>query len=281
MSEDAIQRILQARKAIKAKEFDKAKKLLKGVDHPKAREWLARLEKQSPKRKLGFTEFTLIVVTLAIVLVVLPSFFSGTQQSDVSDTSANSINTEIPPAATATARPLTDPLARYIFTSVSGIERIEGVNSLSVPGRDETQYDFTVRLLDDADMNTTLEAISAATGAYRTENNMLSTITFNVLVVQRNQTENWRYSGSQWFRRAIDGALVTATPYPTRDPNAVVAPVYVPAQNQSNAPSSTSYQCDCSITCPYLSHEEAQFQLNVCGCKRRDADNDGIACEED
>jgi hypothetical protein len=280
MSEDTIQRILQARKAIKAKEYEKAKKLLKGVDHPKAREWLVRLEKQSPKRKVGMTEYALISVAVVVIMCIL-SLIAAQFQPTVDDTNLNPVNTELPPAATATALPLTDPLARHIFATVSGIERIEGVNSLSIPGRDETQYDFTVRLLDNADMNTTLEAISAATGAYRTENNMLSAITFNALVVQGTRAENWRYSGSQWFRRAIDGALVTATPYPTRDPNAVVAPVYVPAQNQSNASSSSSSQCNCSITCPNLTYDEAQFQLNVCGCKRRDADNDGIACEED
>lgn len=41
-----------------------------------------------------------------------------------------------------------------------------------------------------------------------------------------------------------------------------------------------SYTCDCSKTCPEISScAEAQYQLNVCGCKQRDADHDGIACD--
>lgn len=39
------------------------------------------------------------------------------------------------------------------------------------------------------------------------------------------------------------------------------------------------YTCNCSKTCPNLSCDEAQYQLNVCGCSRRDGDNDGIACD--
>lgn len=41
-----------------------------------------------------------------------------------------------------------------------------------------------------------------------------------------------------------------------------------------------TYTCNCSKTCPNMSScEEAQYQLNVCGCKARDADGDGIACD--
>ncbi len=41
-----------------------------------------------------------------------------------------------------------------------------------------------------------------------------------------------------------------------------------------------SYTCDCSKTCGKISScDEAQYQLNVCGCRARDADGDGIACD--
>gem|GEM_PF-5350362 len=40
-----------------------------------------------------------------------------------------------------------------------------------------------------------------------------------------------------------------------------------------------SYKCNCKKTCPNMSCDEAQFQLNSCGCKARDADKDGIACD--
>lgn len=42
------------------------------------------------------------------------------------------------------------------------------------------------------------------------------------------------------------------------------------------------FTCDCSKTCPQISScDEAQFQLNTCGCTVRDADHDGIACDAD
>jgi len=42
------------------------------------------------------------------------------------------------------------------------------------------------------------------------------------------------------------------------------------------------YTCDCSKTCASMSScAEAQYQLNVCGCSRRDGDKDGIACDAD
>jgi micrococcal nuclease len=44
----------------------------------------------------------------------------------------------------------------------------------------------------------------------------------------------------------------------------------------------SSYSCDCSKTCSRMSScAEAQYQLNVCGCSRRDGDKDGIACDAD
>jgi len=43
-----------------------------------------------------------------------------------------------------------------------------------------------------------------------------------------------------------------------------------------------SYVCDCRKTCSQMSScAEAQYQLNICGCKARDADGDGIACDTD
>lgn len=52
----------------------------------------------------------------------------------------------------------------------------------------------------------------------------------------------------------------------------------VPATIQSDG----SYSCNCSKTCPQMSScAEAQYQLNACGCSKRDADHDGIACDAD
>lgn len=41
-----------------------------------------------------------------------------------------------------------------------------------------------------------------------------------------------------------------------------------------------AYACSCSKTCTEMaSCEEAYFQLNTCGCTKRDGDGDGIPCE--
>ena len=42
----------------------------------------------------------------------------------------------------------------------------------------------------------------------------------------------------------------------------------------------SAFTCDCSKTCgAMVSCDEAYFQLNTCGCGRRDGDNDGVPCE--
>lgn len=41
----------------------------------------------------------------------------------------------------------------------------------------------------------------------------------------------------------------------------------------------TSYACNCSLTCSEMYSEEAQYQLNKCGCEDLDLDGDGLACE--
>lgn len=41
-----------------------------------------------------------------------------------------------------------------------------------------------------------------------------------------------------------------------------------------------TYTCDCGKLCSQISTcEEAYFQLNECGCTKRDSDSDGIPCE--
>ena len=61
---------------------------------------------------------------------------------------------------------------------------------------------------------------------------------------------------------------------------ATVTPSVVPSMPTQPAQTSGSYACDCSKTCGQMSScDEAQYQLNVCGCNARDADHDGIACD--
>lgn len=47
------------------------------------------------------------------------------------------------------------------------------------------------------------------------------------------------------------------------------------------ADSGGGYSCNCSKTCTQMSScDEAYYQLNTCGCSRRDGDNDGVPCEK-
>lgn len=103
-------------------------------------------------------------------------------------------------------------------------------------------------------------------------------------------------------KKGLWGAVCNLTPIPI--PRQVTTQTYEPSTDSSiNKPSSSQqsqtttsqtpivqpqdqiggkYTCNCSKTCPQMSScEEAQYQLNVCGCKARDADKDGIACDSD
>ncbi len=61
---------------------------------------------------------------------------------------------------------------------------------------------------------------------------------------------------------------------PTKTPTAIPTQTTIPKSNGN------SYTCDCSKTCEQISScSEAQYQLHSCGCSRRDADHDGIACD--
>ncbi len=83
---------------------------------------------------------------------------------------------------------------------------------------------------------------------------------------------------------------VASTPKPTLKPTAVPtqSPTAIPTikavETQTSAPTTApqtgSFSCNCSKTCPNMtSCEEAQYQLNSCGCSARDADKDGTACD--
>lgn len=62
--------------------------------------------------------------------------------------------------------------------------------------------------------------------------------------------------------------IVTSTNSPTVQKN-------IQAINNTTG----GYTCDCSKTCTKMSCSEAQYQLSVCGCRARDADGDGTACD--
>jgi endonuclease YncB( thermonuclease family) len=59
------------------------------------------------------------------------------------------------------------------------------------------------------------------------------------------------------------------------------APVSQPPAAQPAQPPAPAFTCDCSKSCSAMaSCQEAYFQLQQCGCGKRDGDNDGVPCED-
>ncbi len=85
-----------------------------------------------------------------------------------------------------------------------------------------------------------------------------------------------------WSPNTCNGITTqaVATPKPV-----VTVPIATtpPIQQTQQAPATNTdgaFSCNCSKTCEQISScAEAQYQLNTCGCRQRDADRDGIACD--
>ena len=79
-----------------------------------------------------------------------------------------------------------------------------------------------------------------------------------------------------------DNVCVTPTiPIPTNTPiqEQIFIPIVptTPPQTQNSG----TYVCNCSKLCSQMaSCEEAYYQLNTCGCSKRDGDKDGVPCED-
>lgn len=69
--------------------------------------------------------------------------------------------------------------------------------------------------------------------------------------------------------------LIPTSPPPTQQQSQIYV---VPTQNTSNT---SGFTCSCSKTCDEMSScQEAYYQLNTCGCSKRDSDSDGVPCEK-
>jgi len=94
-----------------------------------------------------------------------------------------------------------------------------------------------------------------------------------------------------WAENTCNGSTElpsqTETPQPSNTNiltvNTNTAPTPVNANTGLNIPPiqpSTNYACSCSKLCEAMSScEEAYYQLNTCGCSKRDGDKDGVPCE--
>ncbi len=77
-----------------------------------------------------------------------------------------------------------------------------------------------------------------------------------------------------------DNACASSTQVPIRTETPKPTMYSSPIILQTKAPSSSGFSCNCSKFCDAMtSCEEAYFQLNECGCTKRDGDYDGVPCE--
>ena len=68
---------------------------------------------------------------------------------------------------------------------------------------------------------------------------------------------------------------------PALDPTTTPTPVVPTTTTTQKTNTPTSYVCSCSKSCAQMSScEEAYYQLNQCGCSKRDGDKDGVPCED-
>jgi len=97
------------------------------------------------------------------------------------------------------------------------------------------------------------------------------------VVVALGRSGDWyliKHNGRDAF--VASWLTYNSPPSPPRAQQPQTAQQQQPAQSQPQP----AYSCNCNKTCPYMSScQEAYFQLNNCGCRKRDGDNDGIPCE--
>lgn len=61
----------EARRLIQAREYDKARKILVNIDHPTAKQWLARIDQISPPQQAGGSGRLVLIVTTVLIAVVV------------------------------------------------------------------------------------------------------------------------------------------------------------------------------------------------------------------
>ena len=120
-------------------------------------------------------------------------------------------------------------------------------------------------------------------GEYMIKEGYANEYTYNTPYKYQNLYKNAEKEAKEqkkglWADDVCDVPVTTSavTTETKKEVNTVITPV-VPVKKESSG-----YACNCSKTCPNMSScAEAQYQLNMCGCSTRDADDDGIACDAD
>jgi hypothetical protein len=161
--------------------------------------------------------------------------------------------------------PTADPTSVHLSTLLADLPHVQAVDfALLNPSTANLQ------IVVDEGHNTRAQAAALRDLTLR-YHPRLTTFTLN-LTDRATLTEwVWRSTSDAWQKTDLT-LIPSRTPLPT---SAMVTITPRPRTPEST----TGFTCDCSKTCSRLTYAEAQFQLNVCGCTRRDADGDGLACE--
>lgn len=149
--------------------------------------------------------------------------------------------------------------------------------SITVAAQDSTTYYVSVRTAN-------VRACSLTTCA------IVAKLPSGTAIQPLEQVEGAKVSGSTiWYRIDVNGkeGYIHASLVTTKAPKASapatgssVQATAVPALISTPAPAAPAFACSCSKTCEAMaSCEEAYYQLNQCGCGKRDSDHDGVPCE--
>lgn len=123
----------------------------------------------------------------------------------------------------------------------------------------------------------------------RTSCNVVTVLNAGTRVEVTGSEQGETVNGSATWRMVLAGgqiAYVHVSLLSQNQPRPTSAPVQQQSQPISTAqplqppPVVPQFSCNCSKTCEQMmSCDEAYFQLNTCGCGRRDGDSDGVPCE--
>jgi hypothetical protein len=303
MSENTKKRMLKARDAIRAKQYDKARKLLEGVNHPTAKKWLVKLDKVAPKKtKIGLFQYVILcVIFVCAALSVLATFMPSTETPAAQPAAtimltSNSVQTSLQPTLAHTVTPsgLQDPLSLSLI-EIEGVEQVVTSNTLYVENNGYLIVTLGIHVSLQRDLGILLESVAEKTTVYAsTFSSEGLTLNIDLTVYSGTNFDRWTYSPDGWSVYERNGIRVTVTPYPTSHPQAQIvqpvqpqAPVRSNTSNQSVAPSSS---CNCSagdtLNCPDFSNDSSA-QACFAKCMREvgrdvhglDGNNNGEACE--
>ena len=102
------QKMLAAKELIREKHFDEARNILKTINHPTAKEWLAKLDKIAPEKKkasfftppiiyyLGGGVVGLLIIIVAVIFMNRPTVFNQSSSSQSTESNSDVLTNNIP-----------------------------------------------------------------------------------------------------------------------------------------------------------------------------------------